>query len=123
MLAERGLNTKWPEDRGCCPTDSRRNRKIMNIRFLQPVDWNLPFAMPQAARLPCPGRLYLGGLCLGRVCLGILLAGCVGHAAHAQTYTWQQLRQKFTASNPTLLAGQDNIAESRTMEITAFLRP
>jgi cobalt-zinc-cadmium efflux system outer membrane protein len=60
---------------------------------------------------------------LGRMCLGMLLAGCFAHAAHAQTYTWQQLRQKFVTSNPTLLAGEDNIAEARAMEITAFLRP
>jgi outer membrane protein, heavy metal efflux system len=53
----------------------------------------------------------------------LLVAGCFGRTAHAQTYTWQQLRQKFTTMNPTLLAGEDNIAEARAMEISAFLRP
>ncbi len=40
-----------------------------------------------------------------------------------QTYTWQQLKDRFEKDNPTLRAGQDNIAESKTQEITAFLRP
>ncbi len=37
--------------------------------------------------------------------------------------TWQQIKSKFEASNPTLLAGQLNIDESRAEEITAYLRP
>jgi outer membrane protein, heavy metal efflux system len=40
-----------------------------------------------------------------------------------QAYTWQQLKDKFEKDNPTLRAGQDNIAESKAQEITAFLRP
>ena len=40
-----------------------------------------------------------------------------------QTYTWQQLEEKFEASNPALKAAQDNITESRAEEITAYLRP
>jgi cobalt-zinc-cadmium efflux system outer membrane protein len=45
-------------------------------------------------------------------------------AAQAQTvYTWQQIRAKFEASNPTLKAGQIDIDESRASEITAYLRP
>jgi cobalt-zinc-cadmium efflux system outer membrane protein len=44
-------------------------------------------------------------------------------AQQAQTYTWQQLRDRFEATNPTLHAGQLNIDESRSQEITAFLRP
>jgi cobalt-zinc-cadmium efflux system outer membrane protein len=39
------------------------------------------------------------------------------------TYTWQQLKDKFEANNPALRAGQDNIAESKALEGTAFLRP
>ena len=37
--------------------------------------------------------------------------------------TWQQVKDKFTASNPTLKAAQLNIEESRALEITANLRP
>ncbi|HTS07519.1 MAG TPA: TolC family protein [Candidatus Eisenbacteria bacterium] len=40
-----------------------------------------------------------------------------------QAFTWTQLRDKFESSNPSLLAGQINIDESRAQEITAFLRP
>jgi cobalt-zinc-cadmium efflux system outer membrane protein len=40
-----------------------------------------------------------------------------------KAFTWQEVRDKFEATNPTLRAGQINIAESRAMEITAFLRP
>ncbi|HLH07131.1 MAG TPA: TolC family protein [Terriglobales bacterium] len=53
------------------------------------------------------------------------LAACVGvpSAAAQQVYTWQQLRDKFEASNPTLLADQLNVDESKANEITAYLRP
>jgi len=40
-----------------------------------------------------------------------------------QAFTWTQIREKFESSNPSLLAGQINIDESRAQEITAFLRP
>ncbi len=38
-------------------------------------------------------------------------------------YTWQELRDKFQATNPTLLAGKIGIDESKADEITAYLRP
>ncbi len=42
----------------------------------------------------------------------------------AQTnFTWQQIKDKFAATNPTLKAAQLNIEESRAAEITANLRP
>ena len=42
----------------------------------------------------------------------------------AQTaLTWNQVKEKFEASNPTLRAAQLNIDESRAGELTAFLRP
>jgi len=54
----------------------------------------------------------------------VLLAGLLPAGAFAQTpYTWQQLVQKFEASNPTMKANQLNIDESRAAEITAYLRP
>ncbi len=40
-----------------------------------------------------------------------------------QTYTWDQLRDKFLATNPTLKAARVNIDESRAGEVTAYLRP
>ncbi|HTA44574.1 MAG TPA: TolC family protein [Bryobacteraceae bacterium] len=39
------------------------------------------------------------------------------------SYTWQQLKQKFESTNPTLKAAQLNIDESKASEITAYLRP
>ncbi|HEX4278831.1 MAG TPA: TolC family protein [Bryobacteraceae bacterium] len=62
-------------------------------------------------------RLPLGLLCLGLYPVAHLLA------QQTQTYTWQQLRDKFEAANPTLLAGKLNIDESRAQEVTAYLRP
>src|SRR5229473_3434387 len=45
-------------------------------------------------------------------------------SAPAQTpLTWEQVRQRFEQSNPTLQAGQIGIDESKAQEITAFLRP
>jgi cobalt-zinc-cadmium efflux system outer membrane protein len=38
-------------------------------------------------------------------------------------FTWQEVRDKFEAANPTLRAGQFGIDESRAQEITAYLRP
>lgn len=38
-------------------------------------------------------------------------------------FTWQQIKEKFEAQNPTLKAAKLNIDESRAAEITAFLRP
>jgi cobalt-zinc-cadmium efflux system outer membrane protein len=40
-----------------------------------------------------------------------------------QAYTWAQVKDKFETNNPTVRAGQDNIAESKAMEVTAYLRP
>ncbi len=56
--------------------------------------------------------------------IGIALF-CLGsnYALAQQALTWQQVLQKFDASNPTLRAGQINIDESKANEITAFLRP
>lgn len=55
----------------------------------------------------------------------VLVACCItkGAWAQARSYTWTQLREKFEASNPTLMAGKINVAESKANETTAFLRP
>jgi len=59
--------------------------------------------------------------------LALLLAGMPAIAS-AQTpsptaLTWQQIKNKFEAANPTLKAAQMSIDESRAAEITAYLRP
>src|SRR5581483_2186806 len=56
--------------------------------------------------------------------LGILNMNAFSQSSAApQTYTWQQLRDRFEASNPTMRAGEIGVEESRAQEITAFLRP
>lgn len=39
------------------------------------------------------------------------------------TYTWDQIREKFRTTNPTLQAAALSVDESRAQEITAYLRP
>jgi cobalt-zinc-cadmium efflux system outer membrane protein len=51
----------------------------------------------------------------------IVALGEIGLAQKA--LTWQEVREKFEAANPTLRAGQIGIDESRAQEITANLRP
>jgi cobalt-zinc-cadmium efflux system outer membrane protein len=59
-----------------------------------------------------------------RLCATLALGSCLASFLFAQQpLTWQQLRARFEASNPTLRAGQLTIDESRASEITAFLRP
>ena len=57
-------------------------------------------------------------------CFAFLLAAGLAESCFAQrALTWQEVRDKFEAENPTLRAGQIGIDESRAQEITAFLRP
>src|ERR1700732_4770865 len=59
-----------------------------------------------------------------RLCLGLLLIGVSAGSSFAQkALTWQEVRDRFEAANPTLRAGQIGIDESKAQEITAFLRP
>jgi cobalt-zinc-cadmium efflux system outer membrane protein len=52
------------------------------------------------------------------------LAFAAPTGAFAQkTFTWQQIKDQFEATNPTLRAGRVGIAESKAQEITAYLRP
>jgi len=55
---------------------------------------------------------------------GILILAFLCAPLFGQTsFTWQQIKERFEAANPTLLAAQLNIDESRAAEITAYLRP
>jgi len=55
---------------------------------------------------------------------GLLLLMALGKSGWAQTaLTWQEIRSRFEAANPTLQAGLIGIDESRAQEITAHLRP
>jgi len=57
--------------------------------------------------------------------LAVLIAVFLAKTTHAQqqSFTWEKIRDKFEAANPTLLADKLNIYESKAQEITAFLRP
>jgi len=46
-----------------------------------------------------------------------------GAEAQVKSLTWEQVRERFETSNPTLIAGRLNVDESKAQEITAFLRP
>ena len=59
-----------------------------------------------------------------RACSAILAAGFLPAVVSAQApFTWQQVKDRFQAANPTLRAAQLSIDESRAAEITAYLRP
>jgi cobalt-zinc-cadmium efflux system outer membrane protein len=54
----------------------------------------------------------------------VLIAAMLTTRVSAQTaFTWQQIKERFEATNPTLRAGQIGIDESKAQEITAYLRP
>jgi cobalt-zinc-cadmium efflux system outer membrane protein len=61
---------------------------------------------------------------LRRASLAAFLVGSLASAACAQkALTWDEVRARFEANNPTLHAGQIGIDESKANEITAYLRP
>ena len=69
-------------------------------------------------------QLNPGVRCAHRIFTMFLLAQCLSSPVLAQqSYTWQQIRDRFEATNPTLLAGKLNVEELRAGEITAHLRP
>jgi cobalt-zinc-cadmium efflux system outer membrane protein len=58
------------------------------------------------------------------VLLGILTLVLMATGLSAQTaFTWEQVKDKFEAQNPTLKAAQAAVDESRAAETTAYLRP
>jgi len=59
-----------------------------------------------------------------RLCLCVLMAAVCTEPGWAQrALTWQEVRDRLKATNPTLRAGQISVDEARAQEITAFLRP
>ena len=61
---------------------------------------------------------------VSRASATLLAAGCLASGAFAQrAYTWQELRDRFEASNRQLQAGQLGIDESKADQTTAYLRP
>jgi len=59
-----------------------------------------------------------------RCCFVVFLVAGMGQTGLAQrAFTWQEIRGKFEASNPTLHAGQIGVEEFHADEITANLRP
>jgi cobalt-zinc-cadmium efflux system outer membrane protein len=79
----------------------------------------LPFYAPETG-----GRLCLFGVQPRLLIAALCAASFLQNAAFCQqAYTWQQIKDKFETTNPTVRAGEDNIAESKAQEITAFLRP
>jgi outer membrane protein, heavy metal efflux system len=61
-----------------------------------------------------------------RLLLALALnAGALNTSAFAQStaLTWQQIRERFEAGNPTLRAARIGIDEAKAQEITAYLRP
>jgi outer membrane protein, heavy metal efflux system len=57
------------------------------------------------------------------LCYALILSSAYPPAQAQTALTWDQVRQQFEQRNPTLLAGQFNISESKAEEITAYLRP
>ena len=55
----------------------------------------------------------------------LAISAALAHSLFGQTtvLTWEQIKTRFLARNPSVLAGQINIEESKANEITAGLRP
>ncbi len=61
---------------------------------------------------------------LRRLCILLFITMVLAKSGFAQrALTWQEVRDRFEASNPSLRAGQIGIDESKAMEITAYMRP
>ncbi|HEY6447608.1 MAG TPA: TolC family protein [Acidobacteriaceae bacterium] len=55
-------------------------------------------------------------------CLLALAIGC-GTQCRGQSLTWDQVKAKFEADNPTLKADESSVEEMKAQEMTAYLRP
>jgi cobalt-zinc-cadmium efflux system outer membrane protein len=95
----------------------RKVQQVIPKLFLEPAQRNAAAARSGGTRMPGRHVRFIGWR-------AILVAALLPAAALAQTlFTWDQIKDKFAAANPTLKAAQLNIDESRASEITAFLRP
>ncbi len=56
------------------------------------------------------------------LCIGLFLLMPAALLAQ-QSFTWQQIKDRFEATNPTLRAARITVEESRADEVTAYLRP
>lgn len=75
--------------------------------------------MPKTRHYPCRSTRILR-----RCCADILLAAVLAGSGLAQPpLTWAELRGRFEANNPTMMAGRIGIDESKAEEVTAYLRP
>jgi outer membrane protein, heavy metal efflux system len=59
----------------------------------------------------------------GVLIASLLVAAIAGPAQAQKALTWDEVKARFAANNPTLLAGQIGVDESKANEITAYLRP
>ncbi|MGB7437191.1 MAG: TolC family protein [Candidatus Acidiferrum sp.] len=62
---------------------------------------------------------FIRGVCLA----GVLAWGFSSQAQTPKPLTWDDVKARFEANNPTLAAGVLGIEESKAEEITAYLRP
>jgi outer membrane protein, heavy metal efflux system len=55
----------------------------------------------------------------------LLIVAALAHGLYGQStvVSWEQIKSRFLAQNPSVLAGQINVEESKANEITAALRP
>lgn len=53
----------------------------------------------------------------------LLAIGAAGSAWGQRALTWDEVRHRFEAANPTLQAAQLGIDEAKAQEVTAYLRP
>ena len=66
-------------------------------------------------------RMFIPSVAVRNVALALVMA----HNLHGQTtvLSWEQIKTRFLMQNPTVLAGQTGIEESKANEVTAGLRP
>jgi cobalt-zinc-cadmium efflux system outer membrane protein len=62
-------------------------------------------------------------LCRGCAWLAVTVGFSSQASAQIPALTWPEIRARFEASNPSLLAGLIGVDESRAAEVTAYLRP
>src|SRR5215475_12811221 len=53
----------------------------------------------------------------------VAIVTCTTSGWAQKSYNWQEVRDRFLATNPTLQAGEYSVREAKAQEITAFLRP